>query len=219
MRIAIIGTGYVGLVSGACLSEFGHEVICIDKDAGKVETLRAGTLASSSRWFPTRLSVWRDVEAAQELAAREVERAQANRVFHIVRGRQGDGGDRRPAQGAAGRRIRMNGDLHPRGPEKVCQREHQTHRMVIGGLARGVVGPLEPARGDPDAAPGVRRETDGRAHLQGDAQRARGQMPQWVGKGPDVEGPTHVDATRRGGGHRPGAAGSLLKRGAGPCGA
>src|SRR5436190_2200672 len=42
MRIAIIGTGYVGLVSGACLSEFGHEVVCIDKDAGKVETLRSG---------------------------------------------------------------------------------------------------------------------------------------------------------------------------------
>ena len=42
MRIAMIGTGYVGLVSGACLSEFGHEVICIDKDAAKVETLKAG---------------------------------------------------------------------------------------------------------------------------------------------------------------------------------
>jgi len=42
MRIAMIGTGYVGLVSGACLSEFGHDVVCIDKDAGKIETLRAG---------------------------------------------------------------------------------------------------------------------------------------------------------------------------------
>ena len=42
MRLAMIGTGYVGLVSGACLSEFGHEVVCIDKDASKVETLRAG---------------------------------------------------------------------------------------------------------------------------------------------------------------------------------
>src|SRR5881394_574103 len=42
MRIAMIGTGYVGLVSGACLSEFGHDVICIDKDAGKVETLKTG---------------------------------------------------------------------------------------------------------------------------------------------------------------------------------
>ncbi len=42
MRIAMIGTGYVGLVSGACLSEFGHDVICIDKDAAKVNTLRSG---------------------------------------------------------------------------------------------------------------------------------------------------------------------------------
>jgi len=42
MRIAMIGTGYVGLVSGACLSEFGHEVVCIDKDPAKVETLRGG---------------------------------------------------------------------------------------------------------------------------------------------------------------------------------
>src|SRR5215475_5432846 len=42
MRIAIIGTGYVGLVSGACLSEFGHDVVCIDKDASKVQTLKSG---------------------------------------------------------------------------------------------------------------------------------------------------------------------------------
>jgi UDPglucose 6-dehydrogenase len=42
MRIAMIGTGYVGLVSGACLSEFGHDVVCVDKDAAKVEMLRAG---------------------------------------------------------------------------------------------------------------------------------------------------------------------------------
>ena len=42
MRIAMIGTGYVGLVSGACLSEFGHDVVCIDKDAAKVETLKSG---------------------------------------------------------------------------------------------------------------------------------------------------------------------------------
>ena len=42
MRIAMIGTGYVGLVSGACLSEFGHDVVCIDKDAAKVQTLRGG---------------------------------------------------------------------------------------------------------------------------------------------------------------------------------
>src|SRR5215472_5085174 len=44
MRIAMIGTGYVGLVSGACLSEFGHQVICVDKDAGKVSSLRGGII-------------------------------------------------------------------------------------------------------------------------------------------------------------------------------
>ncbi len=44
MRIAMIGTGYVGLVSGACLSDFGHDVVCIDKDAGKIEGLKTGIM-------------------------------------------------------------------------------------------------------------------------------------------------------------------------------
>ena len=44
MQIAMIGTGYVGLVSGACLSEFGHEVACIDNDGGKIEALEAGRI-------------------------------------------------------------------------------------------------------------------------------------------------------------------------------
>ena len=42
MKIAMIGTGYVGLVSGVCFSDFGHDVICVDKDPRKIETLRAG---------------------------------------------------------------------------------------------------------------------------------------------------------------------------------
>jgi UDPglucose 6-dehydrogenase len=42
MRVAMIGTGYVGLVSGACFADFGHTVTCIDKDAAKIERLRAG---------------------------------------------------------------------------------------------------------------------------------------------------------------------------------
>ena len=44
MRIAVIGTGYVGLVSGACFSEFGVSVTCVDKDAGKIERLKAGDI-------------------------------------------------------------------------------------------------------------------------------------------------------------------------------
>jgi len=42
MRVAMIGTGYVGLVSGACFADFGHTVTCIDKDAGKIEQLKSG---------------------------------------------------------------------------------------------------------------------------------------------------------------------------------
>ena len=42
MKIAMIGTGYVGLVSGVCLSDFGHNVICVDKDPRKVEMLTRG---------------------------------------------------------------------------------------------------------------------------------------------------------------------------------
>ena len=42
MQIAMIGTGYVGLVSGACFSEFGHNVVCVDKDAAKIANLRSG---------------------------------------------------------------------------------------------------------------------------------------------------------------------------------
>jgi UDPglucose 6-dehydrogenase len=44
MRIAVIGTGYVGLVSGACFSEFGVSVTCVDKDAGKIQRLTAGDI-------------------------------------------------------------------------------------------------------------------------------------------------------------------------------
>ena len=44
MRIAVIGTGYVGLVSGACFSEFGVDVVCVDKDSAKIESLRSGRM-------------------------------------------------------------------------------------------------------------------------------------------------------------------------------
>jgi UDPglucose 6-dehydrogenase len=44
MRIAMIGTGYVGLVSGACFADFGHQVTCVDKDAGKIDALRQGEI-------------------------------------------------------------------------------------------------------------------------------------------------------------------------------
>jgi UDPglucose 6-dehydrogenase len=44
MRVAMIGTGYVGLVSGACFADFGHQVTCVDKDAGKIAALKGGEI-------------------------------------------------------------------------------------------------------------------------------------------------------------------------------
>ena len=44
MRVAMIGTGYVGLVSGACFSEFGVDVVCVDKDAAKINALNSGEI-------------------------------------------------------------------------------------------------------------------------------------------------------------------------------
>src|SRR5204863_5239008 len=44
MKIAVIGTGYVGLVVGACFAETGNDVICVDKDASKVSMLRRGKI-------------------------------------------------------------------------------------------------------------------------------------------------------------------------------
>ncbi|MXO72825.1 UDP-glucose dehydrogenase family protein [Alteraurantiacibacter buctensis] len=44
MRIVMIGTGYVGLVSGACFADFGHQVTCVDKDKGKIDALLAGRI-------------------------------------------------------------------------------------------------------------------------------------------------------------------------------
>ncbi len=44
MRIVVIGSGYVGLVSGACFADFGHDVICVDKDQGKIDRLNAGKI-------------------------------------------------------------------------------------------------------------------------------------------------------------------------------
>ena len=42
MKIAVVGTGYVGLVQGTCLAESGNDVVCIDKVEGKIEGLKNG---------------------------------------------------------------------------------------------------------------------------------------------------------------------------------
>ena len=75
MRIAMIGTGYVGLVSGVCFSDFGHDVVCVDKDARKIDLLIQGKvpiyepgldLLMAKNVAAGRLSFTLDLEAAME---------------------------------------------------------------------------------------------------------------------------------------------------------
>ena len=71
MRISIIGTGYVGLVSGACLAEVGHDVTCVDVDPAKVEAINAGRAPIHEAGLPELLqrTVGRSLRATADLAA------------------------------------------------------------------------------------------------------------------------------------------------------
>ncbi len=93
MRIAVIGSGYVGLVSGACFSEFGVEVICVDQDADKIARLRRGEMPIyepgldqlvASNVAAKRLSFTSDLPAA-------VKRADAVFIAVGTPSRRGDG--------------------------------------------------------------------------------------------------------------------------------
>ena len=53
MRVAMVGTGYVGLISGACIADFGHQVICIDKDSAKISALTRARFRSTSLGSPS----------------------------------------------------------------------------------------------------------------------------------------------------------------------
>ena len=57
MQIAMIGAGYVGLVTGACFSEFGANVTCVDKDVNKISNLKEGTIPFAAPPAPRILSL------------------------------------------------------------------------------------------------------------------------------------------------------------------
>jgi UDPglucose 6-dehydrogenase len=57
MRVAMIGTGYVGLVSGACFADFGHEITCVDKDKDKIAALNAGAVPIYEPGLPELVAV------------------------------------------------------------------------------------------------------------------------------------------------------------------
>ncbi len=50
MKISMIGTGYVGLVSGVCFSDFGHNVVCVDKATEKIARLTQGEVSIQTEW-------------------------------------------------------------------------------------------------------------------------------------------------------------------------
>ncbi|MEP5153113.1 UDP-glucose/GDP-mannose dehydrogenase family protein [Planktotalea sp.] len=93
MKIAVIGTGYVGLVSGVCFSDFGHDVICVDKDASKIEKLENGEVPIFEPGLETLMA--RNVEAGRLSFTLDLEHALdgAEAVFIAVGTptRRGDG--------------------------------------------------------------------------------------------------------------------------------
>src|SRR5256885_7624449 len=93
MRIAMIGTGYVGLVSGACFADFGHRVACVDKDAAKIDGLNAGVMPI---WEPGLEAVVKSNEARGRLTfttdlAAGVKDAEAVFIAVGTPARRGDG--------------------------------------------------------------------------------------------------------------------------------
>jgi UDPglucose 6-dehydrogenase len=93
MRVAMIGTGYVGLVSGACFADFGHEVTCVDKDEAKIKRLRAGKMPIYEPGLD--VLVARNVEAGrlsfETKAAKVVAGADAVFIAVGTPSRRGDG--------------------------------------------------------------------------------------------------------------------------------
>ena len=93
MRVTMIGTGYVGLVSGACFADFGHVVTCVDKDAGKIERLLAGVMPIYEPGLETLVA--RNVAAGRLFFATDAAAAvaEADAVFIAVGtpSRRGDG--------------------------------------------------------------------------------------------------------------------------------
>jgi UDPglucose 6-dehydrogenase len=93
MRIVMIGTGYVGLVSGACFADFGHEVTCVDKDQSKIDALLRGEMPIFEPGLAT--LVERNVEAGRLSFTLDLKMAlpEADAVFIAVGtpSRRGDG--------------------------------------------------------------------------------------------------------------------------------
>ena len=116
MKIAMIGTGYVGLVSGVCFSDFGHDVICVDKNTQKIAMLKNGEVPIFEPGLDALLA--RNIQAGRlsftdDLAAAV---AESDAVFIAV----GTPTRRGPALCGPGRRTgrRRRSSCRPSGPTR-----------------------------------------------------------------------------------------------------
>ena len=131
MRIAMIGTGYVGLVSAACFAEFGVEVAAVDKDAAKIEALRGG-----------RIPIYEP--GLEDLVKRNVETGRLTFT-------------RRPAERGARRRRGVHRGRHAVAPRRRPRRSHLSVRRRGGDRPRPGRGhawwsPSRPCRSAPGAS-------------------------------------------------------------------
>ena len=115
MKVCMVGTGYVGLVSGVCFADFGHEIVCVDKDPKKIETLKSGGVPIYEPGLDTLIA--KNVKAGRLSFTTDLAEAMsgADAVFIAVGtpSRRGDGLRTSPAQDIRSR-------LHPRIFERRC---------------------------------------------------------------------------------------------------
>ena len=133
MKIAVIGTGYVGLVAGACLAENGNDVVCVDKDAAKVRALQRGRIPI---YEPGLEELVRRNRAEKRLTfTTDLPQGVRELADHLHRRRHADGRRRlgRPAARARGRATDRQGDERLQGHRR---QEHGAGRAPASRCAR-----------------------------------------------------------------------------------
>jgi hypothetical protein len=140
IKVSVIGTGYVGLVSGVCLAEVGHQVLCVDVDQAKVDRINAGDPPIYEVGLEALLNknIGRTLRATSDLRQAVLDRDLADRGRHALRRRgdrshvrpRGRRGDRRGAEGKG--RLSYGGGEKHRGPRHHRGRRPADPRRGLG---------------------------------------------------------------------------------------